>query len=91
VFCCFCRRLILSEDEICLLRRADGDAGEFKISEQQRGCAQALARLGYIERVGRGRYIITAYGHRRLAEIDIVASTPPLPGTGDACGAARAI
>ncbi len=88
MFCCFCYRLILSEDEICLLRHADGDGEEFRIGEQQRGCAQALVRLGYLERVGRDRYVITAYVHRRLAEI--VTNNTPSPGTGNPCGGVRA-
>ena len=67
--CFHCRRIVLSEEEIGLLHQAEGRDGGVMIDDRQRGCARALVRLGYIARIGRGRYAMTAYGCRRFAEI----------------------
>ena len=75
MICCLCRPVILSEEELGLLQLAEGGGGVARVDERHRACAQALVRLGYLARTGRGRYAVTAYGHHRLAAI--LAGDPP--------------
>ncbi len=76
-YCCCSRTVILSDEESCLLRAAA--AGPVAVTEDTRGCARALKRLGYLIRRNGGVYAITEHGRRRLDEVAVADCVLP-PG-----------
>ena len=73
--CCCSRTVILSDEESCLLRAAAVEP--VAVTEDKRGCARALKRLGYLIRRNGGVYAITEHGRRRLEEITSSACALP--------------